>query len=209
MPAAGTELAVKAKKRSRAAGPAQAQRRHYLPRVIEEAPAARSSHTFTSHSSHLFLLARGQGGRFPSRGIGPPHRIADARSNRLPPSHRLLVGCQLAMWSSSRPLRALRVGVLSPPCESSDRQFTRIIHVRLFSIARPGECLPHIVLQPGFLSHLPLDSRPRPRQGLKACQVSAIIVAGTYLTPLLCFAFAWPDAVMTAYCCCLCFRTSA
>ena len=55
-------------------------------------------------------------------------------------------------------------------------------------------------LQPGFLSHLPLDSRPRPRQGLKACQVSVIIVAGTYLTRLLCFAFAWPDAVMTACC---------
>jgi hypothetical protein len=38
----------------------------------------------------------GQGsGRCPSRGIGPPHRIADARSNRLPPSHRLLVGCHV------------------------------------------------------------------------------------------------------------------
>ena len=209
MPAAGTELAVKAKKRSRAAGPAQAQRRHYyLPRVSKKHPLR----------NRVILLLRilpicscWPGVRNISFPRHWARRIADAGATSLRTnlSPRSIVR-SVAMWSSSRPpLRALRVGVLSPPCESSDRQFTRIIHVRLFSIARPGKCLPHIVLQPGFLSHLPLDSRPRPRQGLKACQVPVNIVAGTYLTRLLCFAFAWPDAVMTACCCCLCFRTSA
>jgi hypothetical protein len=204
LPAAGTELAVKPKGRA-----AQARRRHYYTVQISIIIAPLRNRVILFH---LFFptLPVGQGsGRFPSRGIGPPHRIASLMQGASDYHH--LIDCwSVAMWSSSRPLRALRVGVLSPPCESSDRQFTRIIHVRLFSIARPGKCLPHIVLQPGFLSHLPLDSRPRPRQGLKACQVSVIIiVAGTYLTRLLCFAFAWPDAVMTACCCCLCFRTSA
>ena len=145
MPAAGTELAVKAKKKHgcrAGSSPAQAQRRHYIfTQSIEEAPAAKSSHTFTSHSSHLFLLARGQGD-FPPAAL--VRRIASLMQGASDCHH--LIDCwSVAMWSSSRPLRALRVGVLSPPCESSDRQFTRIIHVRLFSIARPGKCLPHIV----------------------------------------------------------------
>ena len=143
MPAAGTELAVKAKKEAGL----PAQLRHsdaitYLPRVSKKHPLR----------NRVILLLRilpicscWPGVR--ERGFPPAalvRRIASLMQGATDYHH--LIDCwSVAMWSSSRPLRALRVGVLSPPCESSDRHFTRITHVRLFSIARPGKCLPHIV----------------------------------------------------------------
>jgi hypothetical protein len=146
VPAAGTELAVKAKKKQ-GCRPSSGTATPLFTQNIEKVPAARSSHTFTSHSSHLFLLARGQGDVPPAALV---RRIASLMQGATDYHH--LIDCwSVAMWSSSCPLRALRVGVLSPPCESSDRQFTRNHPCTALFDSSPGEVSSADRLQPGFL----------------------------------------------------------
>jgi hypothetical protein len=95
VPAAGTELAVKAKRQGccQPGSPAQAQRRHYLPRYRSTRCEIESY--FASHSSHLFLLARGQGDFPPAAALVRRITSLMQEQQATNQSHRLLVGCHV------------------------------------------------------------------------------------------------------------------